>query len=138
MDSVSYFGEDVGTEVDSVDLDAGILTLTFIATDDHITDAGTLDEGLVATIADNNTSTLLAVVGTARGGSVATSVSVSLSVQACAAIAPNTPVEVICKVTNPQLSHPHALATFRSTTDPAVVYAVCGHTKFAKDVLGKL
>ncbi|KAJ1940971.1 hypothetical protein FBU59_003646 [Linderina macrospora] len=136
----SYYGEDVGTEIDSVDLDSGTLTLTFTATEDHITPAGTLDEALVATITDNNTSTLLAVFGTARNNApVTTSVTLSLSVQACAPIAVNSPVQVVCRITNPGLGIPHASATFRCAQDPSVVYAVCSHTKFVKDVgIGKL
>ncbi|KAI7817891.1 hypothetical protein BX661DRAFT_218418 [Kickxella alabastrina] len=137
MNIINNFGFDDGTSIHSMDLDQGILTLEMAITQEHINVAGTLDEGLVATLADNHTSYLLMSHSLIRNpGGMPISVSLSLNVQALAPIEPNTKVHVVCRVGNANLAKLHVTVMFVDAERPSVVYAWASHTKHSKDILG--
>ncbi|KAI8320986.1 hypothetical protein GQ54DRAFT_312220 [Martensiomyces pterosporus] len=137
----AYYGADDDTYINEVDDAGNSITLRMTVAPHHINSMGTLDEGLVATIADNNTSVLLATHSIAfHPERIPVSVSVCLNVQAIAPIEPNTDIDIICSVTNPKLANPHATAVFCDAENPDIIYAIASHTKHTKDVFqtGKL
>ncbi|KAI7830793.1 hypothetical protein BX661DRAFT_219482 [Kickxella alabastrina] len=137
MNIINNFGFDDGTSIHSMDLDQGILTLEMAITQEHINVAGTLDEGLVATLADNHTSYLLMSHSLIRNpGGMPISVSLSLNVQALAPIEPNTKVHVVCRVGNANLAKLHVTVMFVDAERPSSVYAWASHTKHSNNILG--
>ncbi|KAJ2803277.1 hypothetical protein H4S07_004495 [Coemansia furcata] len=130
------FGADDDTIIREADAERGYLMLKLHVEEHHIGAGGTLDEGLVATLADNYTTFLLAAQSLAlRPERMPISVSVCLSAQALAPILPGTPIDIVCRVTNADLDKPHATAVFQDSLT-RTVYAVASHTKHTKDVLG--
>ncbi|KAJ1720318.1 hypothetical protein LPJ53_005049, partial [Coemansia erecta] len=85
-----YSAELLATPI-SADRAARTLTVRTTVSEAEIATSGCIDEGLVATVADYWTSTLLSAV---HGGK--SSVTTSLSVQTPRPIAPGTPVDIIC------------------------------------------
>ncbi|KAJ1997312.1 hypothetical protein GGI04_005454 [Coemansia thaxteri] len=131
------FGDDNDAVVDLVDLEQGLMTLQLVVEDHHIGTAGTLDEGLVATLADNYTTYLMISHSLAlHPDTMPISVSACLSAHAFAPITPGTAIAIVCKVANPALPKPHASAVFHDAADSRIVYAVASHTKHYKDVMG--
>ncbi|KAJ1721180.1 hypothetical protein LPJ53_004257, partial [Coemansia erecta] len=131
------FGADDDISIDSSDMDTGTLTLHLTVRDHHLNSAGTLDEGMVATLADNYTTYLLIAHSLARDpAKMPISVSVSLCVQALAPVTPGTTIQIVCRAGNTALQKPHASAVFADLRDPDVVYATASHTKHLKDVMG--
>ncbi|KAJ2746103.1 hypothetical protein GGI20_001655 [Coemansia sp. BCRC 34301] len=130
------FGTDDGTVIHVTDVERGLLTLKLCVEEYHIGTGGTLDEGLVATLADNYTTYLLIAHSLAlRPEHMPISVSVCLSAQALAPIRPGTLIDIVCRVTNAELDKPHATAVFQDS-QTRTVYAVASQTKHTKDVLG--
>ncbi|KAJ1965469.1 hypothetical protein GGI12_000741 [Dipsacomyces acuminosporus] len=137
-----YYGADDEAYVDTVDDNGHHIVLRMLVEGHHINGMGVLDEGLVATIADNHTSMLLATHSlTFHPERMPVSVSVCLSAHSCAPIKPNTEIEVVCSVAHDHEANPHSEAIFRDANDPSTVYATATHTKHVKDVFqngGKL
>ncbi|KAJ2327861.1 hypothetical protein GGI00_004350 [Coemansia sp. RSA 2681] len=130
------FGTDDGAVIHATDIERGLLTLKLCVEEQHIGAGGTLDEGLVATLADNYTTYLLIAHSLAlRPEHMPISVSVCLSAQALAPIRAGTLIDIVCRVTNAELDKPHATAVFQDS-QTRTVYAVASHTKHTKDVLG--
>ncbi|KAJ2900704.1 hypothetical protein IWW38_000378 [Coemansia aciculifera] len=130
------FGANDGTVIHAIDNERGVLTLRLLVEDHHIGTGGTLDEGLVATLADNYTTYVLVGHSLAlRPEHMPISVSVCLSAQALAPIRPGTLIDIVCRVTNAELDKPHATAVFQDS-QTRTVYAVASQTKHVKDVLG--
>ncbi|KAJ1814709.1 hypothetical protein LPJ56_004777 [Coemansia sp. RSA 2599] len=133
----SGFGSDLDISMVSSDPAQGELALELVIQAHHLTDAGTLDEGLVATLADNYTTYVLIAHSLATAPeAMPISVSVCLSVQALAPVAPGTKVHLVCRAGNRELARPHASAEFVDAADRDVVYARASHTKHLKDVVG--
>ncbi|KAJ2030999.1 hypothetical protein GGH91_005221 [Coemansia sp. RSA 2671] len=130
------FGTDDDTVIHETDLERGFMVLKLRVEEHHIGTGGTLDEGLVAAIADNYTTYLLIAHSLVLHPELMPiSVSVCLSAQALAPICPGTPIDIVCRVTNADLDKPHATAVFQDSLK-RTVYAVASHTKHTKDVLG--
>ncbi|KAJ2766150.1 hypothetical protein IWQ57_004491 [Coemansia nantahalensis] len=99
-----------------------------------ISSARCLDEGLVGTIADFWTSTLITV---ASGGKDA--LTTTLSVQALRPVCPGAVVHVVCTAAQSTPgAAPHAIARFVLAADPTAVLALATHTKFFKPLPRKL
>ncbi|KAJ2238000.1 Acyl-coenzyme A thioesterase 13 [Coemansia sp. RSA 485] len=131
------YGSDTDLEIISSDPNHGTLTLKLIVDDHHLNESGTLDEGLVATLADNYTTYLLIAHSLAtKPDTMPISVSVCLSVQALAPVSPGTIIHLVCRIGNDRLTKPHAFAVFVDAKNPNVVYARASHTKHNKDVMG--
>ncbi|KAJ2111883.1 hypothetical protein IW146_005035 [Coemansia sp. RSA 922] len=130
------FGADDGTTIHDTDVERGYLLLKLLVEEHHIGTGGTLDEGLVATLADNHTTFLLVAHSLAlHPEDMPISVSLCLSAQALAPICPGTLIDIVCRVTNAALDKPHATVVFQDS-HTRTVYAVASQTKHAKDVLG--
>ncbi|KAJ2887280.1 hypothetical protein H4R27_000078 [Coemansia aciculifera] len=130
------FGADDGTTIHETDAERGYLLLKLRVEEYHIGTGGTLDEGVVATLADNHTTFLLVAHSLALHPELMPiSVSVCLSAQALAPIRPGTLIDIVCRVTNAALDKPHATAVFQDS-HTHTVYAVASQTKHTKDVLG--
>ncbi|KAJ2384610.1 hypothetical protein GGI05_004950 [Coemansia sp. RSA 2603] len=131
------FGADDDVSIHSSDMTTGTLTLHLTVCSHHLTAAGTLDEGMVATLADNYTTYLLIAHSLALDpAKMPISVSVSLTVQALAPVSPGTVLQIVCRAGNAELQKPFAEAVFADCSDPSVVYARASHTKHLKDVMG--
>ncbi|KAJ2158754.1 hypothetical protein GGF46_003535 [Coemansia sp. RSA 552] len=123
------FGIDDGTYIVTADAARGELRLGLTVTDAHINAASTLDEGVVATIADNHTSQLIAAhVAVVQPDQPLVSVSVSLSVHVAGRIQPGTDIAIILRAAAGE-GQPGASATFCDASDPRTVYATASHTK---------
>ncbi|KAJ1918815.1 PHO85 cyclin-5 [Mycoemilia scoparia] len=128
--TTTYYGIDEKYEVRSVDPKHYSITFATEITPDQVGLYGTLDEGWVATMADNLTSVVIATYTGLRP-----SVSSTLSVHSLAKIQSNTPIEIHCYLQDPKAPNPHATAVFRHQGDPKKVYATVKHTKFFRDDL---
>ncbi|KAI9501460.1 hypothetical protein GGI25_002002 [Coemansia spiralis] len=130
------FGDDESVAVETVDIENGEATLRLVVEPHHIASSGVLDEGVVATITDLQTTYLLVAETLSRKPSrMPVSVSVSISVQTIRPVAVGTVVEIVCTV-SPDPIKPHAVAVFRSAVDPGIVFAVGRHSKQFKDMMG--
>ncbi|KAJ1854528.1 hypothetical protein GGH12_004290 [Coemansia sp. RSA 1822] len=106
---------------------------------EHITASGVLDEGLVATIADNHTTFLLMSHSlSVQPDQMPISVSICLTVHTMARIAPGTDIEIICctPLAKSKLKQPQAAAVFVDALDNRIVYAKATHSKQFKEVTG--
>ncbi|KAJ2801724.1 hypothetical protein H4R20_003562 [Coemansia guatemalensis] len=138
----TMFGSDDGTAIIETDAECERIVLGLRVEAEHINAAGTLDEGLVATLADMHTTFLLMSHSLLhRPDHNPMSVSVCLSVHAVAPIQPGTEVHIVCTVAaNTGSSRPQASVVFQSAHDPRVVFATATHSKQTKalDFGGKL
>ncbi|KAJ1646949.1 hypothetical protein J3B02_005883 [Coemansia erecta] len=124
-----YYSADLSVQVIAGDQAQQTITARLVASDLEINEAGYIDEGVVSTIADYWTSTLISAVHEGRS-----SVTTSLSVQSIRPVrTAGTVVDVICQASGLCLSgNPHAVARFVDAEDYRVVYSVVTHTKFFK------
>ncbi|KAJ2559557.1 hypothetical protein EV175_000280 [Coemansia sp. RSA 1933] len=138
MDRVFGGSEDV--RLIRMDAAAGTAVLRLQVGEHHIAEGGVLDEGLVATVADNWTSYVLL----AQAAAAATkptlpplaaspfSVSTSISVRTLQRTRPGTAIDIECSVPTPAPIKPFATAVFRDAHSLALVYSVAAHTKEPK------
>ncbi|KAJ2158753.1 hypothetical protein GGF46_003534 [Coemansia sp. RSA 552] len=127
-DSHYYYTAELDARVVSASLSDRTAVIEFIAGTAEICSSNCLDEGLVGTIADYWTSTLITAVNGGRGA-----VTTTLSVQALRAVEPGTRIHVICTATEPDSRPmPYATARFVSAQDHGDVLALATHTKFFK------
>ncbi|KAJ2402165.1 hypothetical protein GGI23_000909, partial [Coemansia sp. RSA 2559] len=122
MDKVYGGSEDV--RLLSIDAAAGTAVLRLHVGEQHITEGGVLDEGLVAAVADNWTSyVLLAQAAAKRPALPALSVSTSISVRVLQRIRPGASIDIECCVPCAAPLKPSAAAVFRDASAPDIVYA---------------
>ncbi|KAI8320985.1 hypothetical protein GQ54DRAFT_198091 [Martensiomyces pterosporus] len=122
-----YYSAGIPADVISADPATRSIVVRVTATENEISCSGSLDEGVVSTIADYWTSTLITAV---NGGKSA--VTTSLGVQALKRIEPGTVLHIKCQATDAALAMPHATATFASAENEGDVYALATHTKYFK------
>ncbi|KAJ1721181.1 hypothetical protein LPJ53_004258 [Coemansia erecta] len=122
-----HYGMDVVPRVTWASVDTNEFIAEWLVTSDYISSTGCIDEGCLGTITDNTTAML---IGSLVPGDK--SVSTSISVQGVSPIAPQTTVEIWCRMSNRGTKQPHATAVFRDKLDPSRIYAVGTHTKFFK------
>ncbi|KAJ1814852.1 hypothetical protein LPJ56_004735 [Coemansia sp. RSA 2599] len=124
-----YYSGKVDARVIAADRAAQTVTTRLTLGNDEINEAGYIDEGVVGTVADYWTSTLISAVHEGRS-----SVTTSLGVQSIRPVrAMQTTVDVECQVSGRCVTgSPHAVARFVDASDRQVVYAVVAHTKFFK------
>ncbi|KAJ2724856.1 hypothetical protein GGI07_001709 [Coemansia sp. Benny D115] len=121
-----YYSACLESHVVSADRKQRQMTVEIAVGDGEISSAGCMDEGLVATVADYWTSTLISAVNDNKG-----SVTTSLTVQGLRPIVAGTLVHIICEAANtPDGSMPCATAKFVNAADYRHVYAVVSHTKY--------
>ncbi|KAJ2082537.1 hypothetical protein H4R24_001482 [Coemansia sp. RSA 988] len=128
------YGSEDGTAVVESDAECERIVLGLRVESEHINAAGTLDEGLVATLADMHTTFLLMSHSLLhRPDHNPMSVSVCLSVHAMAPIEPGTEIHIVCTVAaNAGSSGPQASVVFHSAHDPRIVFATATHSKQTK------
>ncbi|PIA17221.1 hypothetical protein COEREDRAFT_80577 [Coemansia reversa NRRL 1564] len=124
-DSRYYRTAEVSAQVISASRFQQSMTVELTADEGDICSAKCLDEGLVATLADFWTSTLITVLNNGKGA-----VTTSLSVQALRPIKPATKIHIICTATGGNHTLPFATARFVSASNPSDVLATATHTKF--------
>ncbi|KAJ1965470.1 hypothetical protein GGI12_000742 [Dipsacomyces acuminosporus] len=122
-----YYSAEIPCKVVEADPAANSIVVEMTATEREIACSGCLDEGVVGTVADYWTSTLISVVNQGKSA-----VTTSLGVQALKPIRLGTKLHIRCRVTDTGLNMPHAIATFASSVDDNDVYALATHTKYFK------
>ncbi|KAJ1778721.1 hypothetical protein LPJ54_001482 [Coemansia sp. RSA 1824] len=133
------YGSSVGAHVVNTDIENGTMRLKMRVEAEHITTSGVLDEGLVATIADNHTTFLLMSHSlSVQPDQMPISVSICLTVHTMARIAPGTDIEIVCStpLATSKLKQPQAAAVFVDAHDNRIVYAKVTHSKQFKEVPG--
>ncbi|KAJ1726045.1 hypothetical protein LPJ61_005460 [Coemansia biformis] len=126
--STYYYTAGLECKVVSASCSERSMTVELTVDAGMISSAQVLDEGLVGTIADYWTSTLITATS---GGKHA--LTTSLSVQALRPVAEGATVHVVCTATESSAgSAPHATARFVLASDPTLVVALAAHTKFFK------
>ncbi|KAJ1673055.1 hypothetical protein EV182_005979, partial [Spiromyces aspiralis] len=123
----SHYGSNEEYYIESIDATSRTLVFRTTATRGRIGLEGKLDEGWVATMADNMTSVLIAAFT-----GLQVSVSSTLAVHALASVDAGTELRVVCRLENVDGPRSHATASFVDAKDPHRVYAVANHTKIAK------
>ncbi|KAJ1796459.1 hypothetical protein LPJ59_003739, partial [Coemansia sp. RSA 2399] len=114
----------------SINAAAGTAVLRLHVDEQHITEGGVLDEGLVATVADNWTSYVLVAQMAAKQPALPPfSVSTSISVRTLQRIRPGASIDIECCVPCATPLKPSVTAVFRDANTPDIVYAVAAHTK---------
>ncbi|KAJ2610002.1 hypothetical protein H4S08_003816 [Coemansia sp. RSA 1365] len=125
------YGSEDGTTVVETDAEYERIVLGLRVGAEHINAAGTLDEGLVATLADMHTTFLLMSHSLLhQPDHNPMSVTVCLSVHAVAPIVPGTEIHIVCKVAaNVDSSGPQASVVFQSAHNPQIIFATATHSK---------
>ncbi|KAJ2791517.1 hypothetical protein H4R20_006859 [Coemansia guatemalensis] len=124
-DSRYYRTAELSAQVVSASSAQQSMTVELTADAGEICSAKCLDEGLVATLADFWTSTLITALNNGKGA-----VTTSLSVQALSPIEPATKIHIVCTAAGGNHSLPFATARFVSAANPSNVLATATHTKF--------
>ncbi|KAJ2082538.1 hypothetical protein H4R24_001483 [Coemansia sp. RSA 988] len=124
-DSRYYRTAELSAQVISASSAQQSITVELTAGAGEICSAKCLDEGLVATLADFWTSTLITAVNNGKGA-----VTTSLSVQALKPIEPATKIHIVCCAAGGSHLLPFATARFVSANNPSNVLATATHTKY--------
>ncbi|PIA17222.1 hypothetical protein COEREDRAFT_7582 [Coemansia reversa NRRL 1564] len=125
------YGSEDGTVVIETDTEYERIVLGLRVEVEHINAAGTLDEGLVATLADMHTTFLLMSHSLLhRPDHNPMSVTVCLSVHAVAPIEPGTEIHIVCTVAaNSGSGGPQASVVFQSAHNSRIIFATATHSK---------
>ncbi|KAJ1666064.1 hypothetical protein IW140_003654 [Coemansia sp. RSA 1813] len=126
----NVYGSSEDVKLINIDAAAGTAVLRLRVASHHVTEGRTLDEGLVATVADNWTSyVLVAQAAVARPTISPFSVSTSLSVRTLQRVSPGATIDIECSVPCANPIKPFVTAVFRDANFPDIVYSVATHTK---------
>ncbi|KAJ1756378.1 hypothetical protein LPJ69_004792 [Coemansia sp. RSA 1752] len=127
-DSTYYRTAELDAHVIDASLTGLSATIELTIGENEICNAECLDEGLVSTIADFWTSTLITAANGGKGA-----VTTTLSVQALKPIYSGTKIHVICTASEPESRPmPYATARFVNAANHNDIFALATHTKFFK------